>query len=239
MSISVIIPSFNEEKNIQDTVNSCLIACREAGLDAEFICIDDCSTDRTPILLNEIALHHSEVTFIRNEKNLGFGGSFWKGLETAKKDNVVVIPGDNENNLAEIIQYYDYLKFFDMVVPYPTNTQKRAFIRRVVSTLYLKIVNFTFRVNFRYTNGTILYKTSLLKAQPIKVDSFMFQTVNLVMLTRHGATFKEVPYMLNEDCASKKSSTLKLKTIVSVISSYFRLFSYLEINRFRKYFKKV
>ncbi len=226
LGISVIIPSLNEEKNIRDTIESCIRASRLANVDIELICIDDCSSDSTGKIIAELARKHSEVVSVRNEINLGFGGSFWKGVELANNSAVVVIPGDNENELSQIIKYYHLMSEVGMVIPYPTNVQKRSMVRRFISKLYLKIVNLSFGVNFRYTNGTILYKKDLLESLSIKMDSFMFQTANLIQLSRQGIAYAEVPYLLNQRRAQQKSSALKLKTLLAVIQSYFKLLKY-------------
>lgn len=223
MSISVIIPSYNEEKNIHKTIESCLLAAKKYNTNVELICIDDCSDDNTGQIIEDLSKTIEQITYIRNRKNQGFGGSFWTGVKVAKKKIVVLIPGDNENNLGEIIKYQHFMKDYDMVVPYPINISDRAFFRLIISKLFLFIINFSFRVNFRYTNGTVMYKKAVLDKLNYRFNSFMFQTCNLILLSRYGKKYIEVPYKLNINQDTKKTSAFNLRSILQVFKSFFYL----------------
>ncbi len=89
--ISVIIPVYNAEKYIRKCLNSILLQ----RFPLEVICVDDCSTDSTPDILNEYAKKHSNVTVLRNEKNMYAGPSRNRGLEVAKGEYVHFMDSDD------------------------------------------------------------------------------------------------------------------------------------------------
>ena len=65
--IVVIIPVFNEEKNIEKVIDSVSEYCDK------LIVVNDCSTDNTKHILS--SLNQSKLIIIDNDKNLGIGGA--------------------------------------------------------------------------------------------------------------------------------------------------------------------
>ena len=61
--LSVIIPAYNAEKYIEECLNSVI---NQTLKDIEIIVIDDCSTDRTPEILNQYVQNDDRVKVIRN-----------------------------------------------------------------------------------------------------------------------------------------------------------------------------
>ena len=72
----------------------------------------------------------------------------------------------------------------------------RSLYRNALSYLYRLIINTTFMVNFNYTNGTNLFRTSILRELDKRSTSFFYQTDMLIRLVKKGYLFAEVPYRL-------------------------------------------
>ena len=90
--ISVVIPAFNAGETIEGTLASLE---SQTGADFEIIVIDDCSSDNTKVVLDEIqSLHPLRV--LRNAKNLGHGGSRNIGIEAASGEYIVFIDADDQ-----------------------------------------------------------------------------------------------------------------------------------------------
>jgi len=100
----------------------------------------------------------------------------------------------------------------------------RSFSRNFLSILYRLIIDATFLINLNYTNGTVLYRTSILRQLPYRCKNFFFQTDILVRLLSSGYLFAEVPYRLTTrlDGVSK---ALTLKSFICVIKAYITLLS--------------
>ena len=100
--ISVIIPVYNVEKYLKECLDSLLIQTLK---DIEIICIDDCSTDSSPVILAEYAKRDSRIRVFRNEENRGQGYSRNKGIEYAQGEYIGFVDADDEieNN------YFEYL----------------------------------------------------------------------------------------------------------------------------------
>ena len=104
-----------------------------------------------------------------------------------------MIPGDNENDPWEILRYHKLVEHVDIVIPFIFNKEARPLFRNALSFVYRFIVNTTFLVNFNYTNGTVLYRTSILKELDYRGNGFFFQTDILIRTVKRGYLFAEVP----------------------------------------------
>ena len=85
MSVSVLIPAYNEEKTIVEVIN----AVKNCSIVDEIIVIDDGSRDNTFKLAKDTG-----VKVIKTSKNLGKGGALKKGLESSRGDIVVFLDAD-------------------------------------------------------------------------------------------------------------------------------------------------
>jgi glycosyltransferase involved in cell wall biosynthesis len=231
--LSVIMPALNEEANIREAVTGVLKALGDLGIDGEVLIVNDGSTDKTQDIAQGLMVENSGKVFIvRHEKPKGIGASFWDGVDQARGDVVVMMPGDNENDPFEVLRYFKLLADVDMVVPFPLNKGNRSFSRNVVSFLFRSIINMTFCVNFNYTNGTILYRKSLLKQLSSRSYGFFYQADILIRLVKQGYLFAEVPYKINARKGGV-SKALSLKSFLNVTKGYLKLVKdyYFSFNR--------
>lgn len=73
MFFSIIIPAYN----VEDYITRCIRSACEQDFnrtDFEVICVDDCSTDRTPEILSKLAAKYSNLTVVRHSVNKRQGG---------------------------------------------------------------------------------------------------------------------------------------------------------------------
>lgn len=220
--ISVIMPALNEERNIEAAMANVLHAMDECSLKGEIIVINDGSGDRTPQLVRGQASRDARVRLIEHAAPCGIGASFWDGVEAARGSAVVMLPGDNENDPWEIFRYYPLLTHVDIVIPFVFNKQTRSLARNALSYLYRLIINTTFLVNFNYTNGTVVYRRSLLRGLKHHSTGFFFQTDILVRAVKEGYLFAEVPYRLGAR-SSGVSKAVSFPSFIQVMRGYLRL----------------
>ncbi len=96
MSLSIIIPSFNEVNTIEDV----LIRVRNHAPAAEIIVIDDGSTDGTNTWLNANAERYN-INVFAHQHNKGKGASIRLGFSKATQDIVIIQDADLEYNPAD------------------------------------------------------------------------------------------------------------------------------------------
>ena len=92
VKISVIIPVYNAENCISETLNSILNSSLH---EIEVICVNDCSTDNSLKVLQEFSLKDSRISIINNIKNVGTALAKNKGLNVAKGEFIAFCDADD------------------------------------------------------------------------------------------------------------------------------------------------
>ena len=101
VKISLVIPLFNEEENI----NKLFFDIKKFNvydLVDEVLFINDGSRDNSKKIINEIKKNNSKVNFIDNNINMGQSYSIYIGCKNSKSDTIITIDGDNQNNPKDI-----------------------------------------------------------------------------------------------------------------------------------------
>lgn len=231
-ALTIIMPALDEENDVGAAMAGTLSAFDDFGIAGELVAIDDGSRDRTRAIIEEAMARDGRVRCIRNERPRGIGASFWEGVDEAHGDIVCLLPGDNENDPGEIFRYIKLLEHVDIVVPFVFNKSARSLFRNGLSFLYRFIINTTFLVNFNYTNGTILWRRSLLlELDPeLRSGGFFFQTDALIRLVKRGYLFAEVPYRLGLR-SHGGSKAVTFPSLMNVVRGYLRLVRDVRLSR--------
>lgn len=104
--VSVLIPAFNVEKWVEESLLSIV---NQSYKNIEIIVIDDCSTDKTYELIENIAAIDSRVVLLRNEENLKIVKTLNYGLEYCTGDFVLRHDADDVSEPDRIIKQLTYL----------------------------------------------------------------------------------------------------------------------------------
>ncbi|OGP53799.1 MAG: hypothetical protein A2Y65_12635 [Deltaproteobacteria bacterium RBG_13_52_11] len=220
--LSVIMPALNEESNILPAIRSTLKAFKDLNIKGEIIAVNDGSTDHTGALIREMMAQDPRVRMLKHEKPEGIGASFWDGVQSARGNIVTMFSGDNENIPFEALRYIDLLKHVDIVVPFVYNRGGRGRFREFLSSLFRTIINLSFRMNLNYTNGTVLYRKSILDGMHLQSKGFLFQAEILVKMIRKGYLFAEVPYSIGKRNTGT-SKAISFRSFFNVVKGYFLL----------------
>ena len=101
-SISVVIPVFNEEKNLELLYNELMEVLRKLGVKYEIIFVDDGSTDSSFDILEKIFQKDKHAKVIKFRKNFGQTAALNAGFQAAKNDIIISIDADLQNNPDDI-----------------------------------------------------------------------------------------------------------------------------------------
>lgn len=123
-SLSVVIPAYNEEENIENAI----VDVYKAFPLAEVIVVNDASTDNTLQILKALTLNGLKV--LTNEKNMGHGYSVVKGLKAAKGRFILYIDADRQISLLPFLGFET--TFYDIISGYRVNRQDKLF-RKIIS----------------------------------------------------------------------------------------------------------
>lgn len=175
MSVSFIVPCFNEEKNIVKTINSIVYATKKLKIKNQIIIINDGSTDRTDEILLKFK-KSKKIKILRNKSNSGLGFSFNKALKNAEYKWVMMIPGDNDIKSKYIIKFIKKKDDNKLIVGYMKNMkEKRSLFRTIVSNLFTSMSNFIFNKKFKYYIGIQLHNKNHLKQIKISYKNYLYQ----------------------------------------------------------------
>ncbi len=102
-SVSVVGPAHNEETNIVEFVEKVSATFHEYNLRGEILVVDDCSTDTTAQLLDNLARENKLLKVVHNKINKGLTGAMQVGFKNATGEIIIMLPTDLESNPSEDI----------------------------------------------------------------------------------------------------------------------------------------
>lgn len=224
--LSVVVPAYNEENNIESVVARLNKVAPLYCEDYEVIIVDDKSRDNTGRIIDNLAKKDKKVKAVHNKVNLGFGASYQKGLKNARFEYVMLVVGDNTNPVYTLKKIISQIGKADIIVPYYTNFHEtKTRLRYLLSITFTKLINLITGLSFRYYNGLSLYQTKGVRSVPDISTGFGFSAEMLVYLVKRGATYREVA-VINEDEKKDVSTAFKLRNIIKVLNSIYRIYRF-------------
>ncbi len=99
MLLSVIMPVYNEAATLEEIVRRVLES--PILIDRQIVLVDDCSTDGSKEIAQQLAAAHPQITLIRHDHNQGKGAALRSGLRAATGGIVLIQDADLEYDPAE------------------------------------------------------------------------------------------------------------------------------------------
>jgi glycosyltransferase involved in cell wall biosynthesis len=234
-SLTIIIPAYNEFKNLRAASETTTSALGKAGIsDYEIILITntrpDGSHDGTPDIAEQIVKESTRVRHIHNDVYVNLGFKFRQGVGVASKEYVTWIAGDNETVEESAASIFSHIGEADMVTSYTSNKQVRTWKRRFVSGCFTELCNLLFGLKFRYYNGICIYPTKLLQRVPMRSDNFAYMAEIIVYLAKSDVGCKQVPMEIKPTVAS---SSFKIKSVFDALGTLALLFWNIHFRRIR------
>jgi glycosyltransferase involved in cell wall biosynthesis len=173
--LTVIVPCLNEEASVAGTVEAIQKLALKLPLPVQILLVDDGSTDGTPAVMAEICRRVPSCRMIANPRNLGIGRSVLNAYADVEPGSwVSVIPGDNEVDVQSLRGFVEMRESYDVILGYIQNPVIRSFTRRLVSKIFLAVVNLLYGFDFRYLNGLKLYRVEALAGIPVVSSGHAF-----------------------------------------------------------------
>ncbi|MFS0787835.1 glycosyltransferase family 2 protein [Shouchella sp. 1P09AA] len=139
--LSIIVPSFNEEQNVEPFYFALKKVLDQSHYRYEVIYIDDGSSDSTLPLLQRLSTWHPQVNYISFTRNFGKEAAILAGFQHAKGDCVIVIDADLQHPVELIHDLLDgYEEGYDQVIAC-RNRKGDNVVKTALSKLYYKMIN--------------------------------------------------------------------------------------------------
>lgn len=221
--ISVILPAYNEEKNIQQMVRDCLIYLQKLEDDYEIIVVNDGSQDGTQQLAEKIARRSKNVRVVNHPHNLGYGQALKSGFQAAQHDYVFFTDSDRQFRLSALDVMFPIAKtqVVDLVIGYRLKRQDK-FLRKLLSSGYNVLADLLFDLNVKDIDCAFkLFRKDIFKKIKIESSSFFFNTEILAKARFFHFNIIEVGVPHFPRTAGK--STVRLKHIPLTIKELLRI----------------
>lgn len=221
--ISIILPAYNEEKNIGQMVADSLTYLRKLKDDYEIIIVNDGSIDKTALIAQKIARKNKKVKLIDHRKNQGYGQALQDGFEAAKFNYVFFTDSDRQFRLdaLDIMFPIAKTKVVDLVIGYRLK-RKDPFLRKFLSWGYNSLANFFFDLNVKDIDCAFkLFRKDIFRKIKIESKSFFFNTEILAKARFFNFNIIEVGVPHFPRIAGK--STVKFKHIPLTIRELIRI----------------
>jgi len=184
--LSIIIPAFNEEKGIAQTIQSIQDAMAESAISHELIVVDDGSIDSTA----EIVKSLQGVKLLRNIHNRGYGASLMRGIRDANYENIAITDADGTYPNNRIPEFAALLTDdVDMVVGWRKGpSAKIPLVRRPAKWVINKIAEILagYRIPDLNSGFRIFRKQTIMKNEHVLPAGFSFTTTITLLIASGG-----------------------------------------------------
>jgi len=204
VKLSVIIPVYNEQATIAETI----ARVRASSPEKEIIVVDDASTDATCDIVAPLVA--DDLTLIRQPQNAGKGAAIRRGLQQVTGDIVLIQDADLEYDPADYPALIAPIIAGQADVVYGTRAPDfhgMSWRHRLFNWIAARLTNLLFRANL--TDEATCYKvfrTEVLRSIPLTCRRFEFCPEVTAKVRRRGLPIHEVPvsYQARDIGAGKK-----------------------------------
>lgn len=223
-TVTFVVPALNEEESIADVAQEIAKSIQDSGIDGyEILFVNDCSTDNTGLIMDQLAGEDPHVRVIHNKLNLGLGGAYSEGIKSATCAYVIMIPGDNNHPAAGITPILRMAGQADIIIPYVINRRSRTAVRQFLSSVFVWVLNLLISQKIRYFNGIVMHRTDFINSIKIETGGFAYQAEAVIKLLQRGATFAEVGVIIAGD-DGRGSSAFRFRNIATIVETIWRLY---------------
>jgi glycosyltransferase involved in cell wall biosynthesis/precorrin-6B methylase 2 len=198
--LSILIPVYNERTVVERSLAQVLAAPLPENLDRELVIVDDCSTDGTSAILDQLAAREPSIRLFHKPVNEGKGAAVRTAIQHARGDFCIVQDADME---------YDPAEYPQLLKPLLTGHADAVFGSRYLAGEQTRILPFWHSMmnrgltmlsnmfcNLNLTDMETCYKvfnTDLLKSIPIRSNRFGFEPEITMKCAKRRLRIYEVP----------------------------------------------
>jgi glycosyltransferase involved in cell wall biosynthesis len=194
-SLSIVLPAYNEEENVERAVRHVSDVARTLDRDYEIILVNDGSSDRTGEIGRQLEGRVPHFRLVEHYPNRGYGGALKAGFEVATKELIAFYPGDAQFDFAEIERLLEPVEEgdADIVCGYRADRQD-TFVRKLNAFGWNMVVRLFFGYLCRDIDcGFKLFRREILDRVNIVSDGAMIDTEFLAGAKARGFRIAEVP----------------------------------------------
>lgn len=175
--LSIVIPAYNEEKLLQNTIDVVTDTFARKNIPFELIFVDDGSTDSTWKIIKDNIISNSNIRALRFSRNFGKEGAIFAGLDAAKGDCCVIMDSDLQHPPECAVEMYKTWanNGFDIIEGRKSSRGKESVVNKGFAKLFYKLLKITSGINLENASDFKLMDRSvveILKKMPERQTFF-------------------------------------------------------------------
>lgn len=194
-SLSLVVPMFNEEANIDHAIAYAVDALEVHTRDYEIIIVDDASTDNSTHLVRRAAELNPNIKLIRHDFNQKLGASLRTGFAAAKHELVLYMDADlpfDPDVLSRAVRALHVTRA-DVISGYRFDRTTEGLKRTIYSLVYNWMIRTLFSIRVRDVNFSFkLMKREVLEAMELRSEGSLIDAEIIVKATRLGYTVQQI-----------------------------------------------
>jgi glycosyltransferase involved in cell wall biosynthesis len=221
--LSLVLLSYNEERNIEKAVSSADTIGRKVAKKYEIVVSHyEGSTDRTWEILNVLKKKYKRMRIVHQPREQkGYGVGLRLGLRAARYAHVFYTDADNQFNLEEITRLLPYVEQFDIVSGYRMK-RRDPFGRILTSKVYNVLLRIIFGLKVRDVDSAFkIYRKKVIDAISINAKHGIVDAEILIKARNLGFRIKEVPvhhYARHAGVSNYGTGFIKLNVVTTALS---------------------
>jgi glycosyltransferase involved in cell wall biosynthesis len=193
VDISAVLPAFNEEANLEQSVGRMADALKAQARASEIIVVDDGSRDGTAAVLERLKAIHPGLRIIRHPENRGYGAALRSGFAAAHYPWVFLMDADNQFDPADVAALLARAADADIVAGY-RKQRRDPLPRRLNAWAFFTLVTILFGRLARDVNCAFkLMRRDLLARMDLHSEGALINTEVFVLARQMQARIVEVP----------------------------------------------
>lgn len=193
-SITIAIPAYNEEENIEWIVKDCLNSLPKYFSNYEVLVVDDGSKDGTGEISDRLSKKYKNLRVI-HQKNGGYSHAMLTGIRNAKKEFVAYVPADGQYTVSDMSKMYPLMESSDLVLGYRGIRKDYNFYRKFISYGYLIFLWLLFGITVKDLNGPNIWRVS--EVNKLK-EIYSVKSKGVFLLAEIVARFKKKGLRITE-----------------------------------------
>jgi hypothetical protein len=228
-SLTLVLPAFNEEANIDAVVQDALATLPAFVNTYEIIVVDDGSRDRTSDIVAGLAAGDDRIRLVSHERNRGYGAALISGFKASTGDFVMFMDADRQFNIHDLRLLVPFAGEYDIVAGFRME-RSDPLHRRVLAEMFNVSVRILFGVHLRDIDCAFkLFRGDLLRGLPLTAPGALINTEIQAKARRQGASLQQVgvhhyPRIAGE--ATGGSPRVILRAVGETLSLWWRMRTY-------------
>ena len=235
MILSVVIPAYNEEESITETIDLVITTLLENKIDHEVLVVNDNSKDGTEQVLQTLSEKYSTLKYVTNLGPNGFGFAIRYGLERFSGDCVAIMMADLSDDPKDLVRFYNEMIEKNVDCVFGTRWSKGGkvydypFVKKIINRIANRIIRIVMNIKYNdTTNAFKIYKKEVIAGlQPILSPHFNLTIELPLKAIIRGYSYSIIP----NSWTNRKFGVSKLN-INEMGSRYFFILMYCFIEKF-------